>query len=258
MVGRGQKNQSWSIVIFGYNEEASFPGVIDEVRSILPELTRGAVEIILVDDASTDGPFGRLSNIAKHDPRIRIVRHEINRGIGGALISGYETATQENICAIPADGQIDPRELLQVSVVEENEFVVITMTIAYRSPYRKLLNQLNRIFNRVMLKLKIRDVNWVKIYKRAALQRLELRCHSSIVESEICCKLSRLMQHPREVPSRYRSRVAGVPKGGSVWTLGRAFLDLMPLCLEMLTWHEPSEERQTEPVLSARKAVRRK
>src|SRR5439155_15588224 len=70
--------------------------------------------IYVVDDASRDASAARARDAAAADPRIIVVEHERNRGVGAAIITGYKRAVEERIdvtCVMAADNQMDPVDL---------------------------------------------------------------------------------------------------------------------------------------------------
>ena len=91
------------IVIPAYNEETTLPKVIKSLKD------DGYHKILVVDDGSTDNTYKIAKELAKV-----AVRHEINRGLGGALGTGIEGAVRlgaEYIVTFDADGQHDPEDL---------------------------------------------------------------------------------------------------------------------------------------------------
>src|SRR5712664_650639 len=87
-----------SIVIPAYNEESGIPLVVAELQRILGDYP-AAVEIIVVDDGSTDAT-ARAAALAG----ARVMRHRSNRGYGDALKTGIAAATKGHITIIEADG----------------------------------------------------------------------------------------------------------------------------------------------------------
>jgi glycosyltransferase involved in cell wall biosynthesis len=97
-----------SVVILAYDEEANVASVVDETVSFLGEAVADW-EVIVVDDGSSDGTAGVCERLAADEARIRVLRHPVNRGMGGGLQTAYAAATKVWVTFLPADGQIDPR-----------------------------------------------------------------------------------------------------------------------------------------------------
>ena len=68
--------------------------------------------VYVVDDASRDSTVERAEGVA--DPRVEVIRHDANKGVGAAIVTGYRRALEKEIdvtCVIAADNQMDPSEL---------------------------------------------------------------------------------------------------------------------------------------------------
>lgn len=218
-----EEKQSWSIVIFCFNEVETVAKVTQKVLDILQKIADN-YEILLVDDGSTDGSREEIIRVEKMFKQVRYIFHPENQGIGHALRTGYFNVKHENVCAVPADGQFDITELLPFAQVTQGSFVSFfrkentTYTLA-----RNALSYANKVVNKWLLGFDLKDVNWVKIYKTEQIKQLNLEIESSLVESEICAKLLIAGQKLIEVPSKYVPREAGVSKGAS-WKIVRQAL----------------------------------
>jgi glycosyltransferase involved in cell wall biosynthesis len=94
-----------AVVVPAFDEE---PLVGETIRGV-PELVD---RIIVVDDASRDGTAAAAESVG--DPRVQVVRHERNAGVGAAIATGYRRSLEEGIdvtCVMAADNQMDPSEL---------------------------------------------------------------------------------------------------------------------------------------------------
>jgi len=219
---------TFSIIIFSYNEANTLPKVIVDALSFLHHHAATS-ELVIVDDGSSDNTKEVcLAFKAKH-PEVKLISHPKNLGIGQALKTGYSAAQYEYVCAIPGDGQFDVNELAIIRPFSYSTYYSFYRTITGYSLYRKTLSWLNRLFNQHFLGIYLRDVNWIKVYRKDQLDALNLSLTSSLIESEICAKLYKKGTTPIEIPSKYLQRTHGEPKGGSWHTLKKAIQDLIKL-----------------------------
>jgi len=216
-----------------YNEAGNLRKTIGRIQSALRLLSPdGQNEILIVNDGSTDGSAQEIAALQAEagNENLRCIEHPQNRGIGQTLRSGYQNARYENVAALPGDGQFDPDELLPYANVPERHFVsfyrVENTTYGFS---RNALSWFNKAINRLFLSIRLRDVNWVKIYKREALQEMELRIQSSLIESEICSKLLISKYRVIEVESKYLPREHGSSKGASLRIVLMALRDIFAL-----------------------------
>ena len=96
-----------AVVIPAYRVEREIAGVLAD----LPDYLR---HVIVVDDASPDRTADLAAEAATRDPRIVLLRHETNRGVGGAMVSGFRKAIElgaQIVVKLDGDGQMDARHL---------------------------------------------------------------------------------------------------------------------------------------------------
>lgn len=221
--------QSWTVGIICYNELGTIRQVFDEVERLLLDFGCD-YQIILVDDASTDGSRQIIEEVGAKSEQVDTILHESNQGIGASIRDVYFNAEKDNVVFVPGDGQFEVVELQPFKVFDQGKYICF-----YRvenqsySVFRNTLSYLNKLFNATFLGLRLKDVNWVKVYKREILQNLDLKMTSSVVESEICAKLNLLGHTPVEVKSTYQPRTYGESKGASIQNLIRVTRELIKL-----------------------------
>ena len=105
-----------SVIMPVYNEEKT---VKKAVESVLKQTYR-EIELIIIDDASTDSTPKIISELAKEDDRIVMLRNSVNRGITYSLNRGLRKASGKYIARIDGDDWYHPRKLeLQMTFLEE-------------------------------------------------------------------------------------------------------------------------------------------
>ena len=80
-----------SLVLPAFNEEAGIRRAVAEADDALGDLTAD-YEILVVDDGSRDATAAVVAELARQRPRVRLLRHAVNRGYGAALRTGFEAA----------------------------------------------------------------------------------------------------------------------------------------------------------------------
>ena len=97
-----------AVVVPAHNEAPLIAQVIDSMPSLVDH-------VIVVDDASTDGTGSKAEQ--RRDPRVRVVWHAANRGVGAAIATGYRLASSAGarvVAVMAGDGQMDPKDLPSV------------------------------------------------------------------------------------------------------------------------------------------------
>ena len=100
-------NYSVSLVIPMYNEAENIGHAIDVAVESLQKYASD-YEIVIVDDASTDESPAIVAKAAEGNPRVRMLRHEKNRKLGGSLKTGFAAATKQLVLYMDADLPFDP------------------------------------------------------------------------------------------------------------------------------------------------------
>lgn len=101
-----------SVVIPCYNEAATLKEIVAEVKSLASDCL--ALEILIVDDCSTDDSLRVAEDLSAGDASVRVLRHAVNQGKGAALKTGFLSATGDFVCVQDADLEYDPRDYLKM------------------------------------------------------------------------------------------------------------------------------------------------
>lgn len=224
---------SWTVVIPAYNEEATVEEVLKRTVAALTEVAP-RFDIVLVDDGSTDGTGERVRRFTGANGRVKLITHPRNRGIGEAVLTGYGAAQGELIVFMPADLQFDPNDLrLFAPYVDEADVVVCYRPTRHDSLFRKALSRVDHVLVRLLFGLKVRDLNWVKVYKRWVIKDAHIRSRSPFIEKELLLRAKKLGAKITEVPAPHYPRAAGKSKGASLGHILGSSWDLVRLWWEL-------------------------
>ena len=113
MTGPAKTFGSISVFFPAYNDEPTICQLVQHALEILPEFTDD-YEVLVINDGSSDGTAKVLDELSRIDPHVRPIHHEVNRGYGGALQSGFGSVTKEFVFYTDGDGQYDVREIARL------------------------------------------------------------------------------------------------------------------------------------------------
>lgn len=207
-----------AVVIPAHNEERHVGAVIEDVPSFVDL-------VVVVDDGSTD----RTAEVARstRDPRLVVLTHRSNHGVGAAIVSGYRLALERGadvVALMGGDGQMDPADLpalLDPVVTGAADFAKGNRFSSRRSWHEM---PRNRVFGNVVLSLLTKAAtgywnvfdaqNGYTAISRAALDRLSLaRLETGYdFENRILMELSLIGARVRDVPipARYGEETSGI------------------------------------------------
>ena len=150
-------------------------------------------EIVVVNDHSPDHAAEVLSELRERYPRLRVIEHAENRGYGGALRSGFASATKELVFYTDGDAQYDPRELTRLLAALAPAVDVVNGYKLFRGdgPVRTIVGRVYHLVVSAAFRLPIRDVDCdFRLIRRAALEGVALESTSGTICVELIKKLA--------------------------------------------------------------------
>lgn len=216
---------SISVVLPAHNEEGNIAATVAGCVSYL-ERNSSDYEVIVVNDGSRDRTREIVEQISSSNPRVVLVNHEINRGYGSALRSGFDKASMEYIFFMDSDGQFDINDLDRLLPHVSAEKVVI----GYRedradSVVRSLNAWLYGMYIYIVFGLRVKDMDCAfKIFPAAAYGSVRpIKAEGALFSAEFLIKLKRKGYSFIQIPVRHFPRVFGSQTGANLGVIMKMF-----------------------------------
>ncbi len=198
-----------SVVVPAYNESETVETALRRVRSIPLRL-----EIIVVNDASTDGTREILEKLAADGLVDRLVHHEKNRGKGAAIRSGVEAATGDALVVQDADLEYDPADLpALIKPISEGKADAVYGSRFQGGAHRVLYfwhyagNRFLTLLSNMFTNLNLTDLETCyKLVRMDLLRHLPLTSNRFGFEVEITARLAQAHARIWEMPISYNGR----------------------------------------------------
>jgi glycosyltransferase involved in cell wall biosynthesis len=203
----------FSIVIPCYNEERTLQRCLQRVLAIKNEGL--LLEIIVVDDCSTDRSLLLANEMASRNSEIIVLSHDRNRGKGAALQTGFAQASGQIVAVQDADLEYDPADLkrMMVPILNDEADVVFGSRFATGGAHRVLYfwhsigNKLLTLLSNMFSDLNLTDMECCyKVFRREIIQKINI-CESRFgVEPELVAKVAQMRVRIYEMGISYAGR----------------------------------------------------
>jgi glycosyltransferase involved in cell wall biosynthesis len=201
-----------SVVIPVYNEAGTLEEIVRQVCAVDVGMEK---ELVLIDDCSSDGTRAVMQKLQAQHPAWKCVYHEVNRGKGAALRSGFAAATGDVVLIQDADLEYDPRDYksLLAPILDGHADVVYGSRFLGGGPHRVVFfwhyigNRFLTLLSNMMSDLNLTDMEvCYKVFRRDVLKGVRLCEERFGFEVEITAKVARGKWRIYEVPVSYYGR----------------------------------------------------
>ena len=201
-----------------WNEQENVAACMREALDFLRAATSDH-ELILVDDGSDDDTAAAARAVQAEDPEhVLVISYRPNRGIGGALKTGYAAATKDWVTWLPSDGQVPPEGLQNLfDVVESDpEIRVVTCTFPHRfdeadSLLRKVLSRGLRMFMWSATGVS-REMDGISLFPREFLAAVPMKSETFFLNLELPIRAIRAGLKSGATTMHIRPRMSGQSK----------------------------------------------
>lgn len=219
---------SLTIVIPCYNTGSTLRDVVTKAYEVAAKVSR-TVEIITLDDASTDSTPAILMSLKKKIPGLKILSHSVNKGYGETIKTLYQKATGDWIFSLPSDDQFDASELMKLLPYTTSADMILGRRVKRNDIAKRRLQSL--IYNgllRIFFGLNLHDANTIRLMKKNVITAVPLVSKSAFVDAELAIRMQQHGFTIQEVPITHKIRA---DKGGSG---GKFFKTILPTMIDMV------------------------
>ncbi|MFA5146777.1 MAG: glycosyltransferase family 2 protein [Candidatus Omnitrophota bacterium] len=221
--------RSVSFVFPMFNEADNIRTTIKRASDLAGKM-RVDYEIIVVDDASTDGSADMVSAIAGADRHIRLIRLKKNTKFGGALREGLKNASKDAVLYTDSDLPAREEDMKKaVELLDEADIVTAYSLVLKDASLKRII--MSKVYNflvRVLFHLDIRDINsGLKVYKREAISGLDLRSKSPFIDVEIFAEAIKKNYRIRQFGLIFELRTGGRSTISRPAIVARTFWDML-------------------------------
>jgi len=220
-----------SVFFPAYNDCGTIASLVITAVQSASKLTPN-YEVIVVDDGSSDTTAQILSELARVYPQLKIVTHPVNRGYGGALRTGFASASKDVIFYTDGDAQYDPSEMEVLwPMMTSGVDLVNGYKISRSDPLHRIV--IGRIYHhtvKILFGLRVRDVDCdFRLLRRSIFDRVHLEKNSGVICLEMMKKIQDAGFRIVEVPVHHYHRAHGTSQFFNFRRVIRTGIDVMKL-----------------------------
>ena len=203
------------------------------------------VEIIIVDDCSTDGSNKIAQRLASENSQVACYRHDRNKGKGAALRTGFSRATGDFVAVQDADLDYDPQDLKKLIVPLINGTADVVFGSRFRSGdihrvlyfWHSVGNSFLTLLSNMLTDLNLTDMETCyKVFKREIIQGIELKENRFGFEPEVVAKVAQMRLRIYEIGISYHGRTYAEGKKISARDGWRAVYCVLKYNLHRVPW----------------------
>ena len=233
----GEKFPSLSVFFPAYNDAPSLPALLAATFAALEEHVAD-YEVIVVNDGSHDDTGEVLERLRqRYSPFLRVVTHQLNRGYGGALRSGFTAAQKEFVFYTDGDGQYDPGELpLLLKLAGPATGLVNGYKLdRHDAAHRVWIGNVYNFCARFLFRIRIRDIDCdYRLIRRALLDQIQLTSTSGTICVELVRKLEMSGCDVAEVGVHHYPRLHGSSQFFRLRSLANTLFELLRLWVRVV------------------------
>jgi glycosyltransferase involved in cell wall biosynthesis len=223
--------KSLSVFLPAYNEEDSIATTVENVVKVLKEL-KIEWEVLVINDGSKDQTAEVVKKLGKKYPNVKLVNHEVNKGYGRALKTGFSSARYPWVAFVDSDGQFDFEEIKKLIAKTDEADVILGYRLNRADPFqRRIFTWGWKMLAMALLGLNVRDYSCgFKLIKKKVIEDISpIESEEKVTQIEMLIKAKKKGYKFAEVGVHHYPRTAGVPTGANMSVVLKSFADILRL-----------------------------
>ncbi|MBN2453124.1 MAG: glycosyltransferase family 2 protein [Candidatus Omnitrophica bacterium] len=220
--------KSVSFVFPMFNEAENIAETIRRAGVLAGEISAD-YEIMIADDASTDGSADIVERITLKDRHVKLIRLGVNTKFGGALNAGLMASTKDVVVYTDSDFPAREEDICNAIRLLDGADIVTAYSLGIKdaNPKRVVMSKVYNFLVQFLFGLHLKDINsGLKIYKREVLEGLRLRSMSPFIDVEIFAEAVRRGFSIKQYGLVFEQRSRGSSTISRPSVIFRTFLDM--------------------------------
>ena len=244
----GSKPPGLSVFFPAYNDSGTIASMVIRAVQAAAVLTPD-YEVIVVNDGSGDATAEIADELARTYPHVRVVHHPKNRGYGGALQTGFRSATKDLIFYTDGDAQYDPSEMAALwRRMTPDADMVNGYKIRRSDPWHRIV--IGRLYHHTvkqLFRLRVRDVDCdFRLMRRSIFDRIQLQKTSGVICLEMMKKIEDAGFRIVEVPVHHYHRAFGKSQFFNFRRIFKTGVDVLKLWFVLVILHQHRQRRASD------------
>lgn len=237
--------RTFTVVVPALNEEDNLRPTVESILKEIGPLA-SELEVLVFDDASTDGTGAVADELAAQNPRVHAIHNPARLNIGGSYKAGLARARGEYYLLVPGDNETRVDEIARaLAFVERADLMLFHVTnTRVRGTSRRLLSRLYVIAVNVLFGTRFRYTNGTNVFRTDVLRRVPIRTNGFSYQTEAVVKAVRSGVDYVEVGVEIKARDTGASKAVTWKNLRRVASALARLWWDVRVTHRAVYRRR--------------
>lgn len=220
-----------TFIVPAFNEEQNIALTVDTIRAAAAEANLASLEIVIVNDGSTDGTGAAIAALVAAHPDIRSIENVGNMGLGASIRAGIAAASAPSFMVVPGDNDVSKGTILMMLKFRDEADIILMSPLnkEQRNLFRNILSTLYQMAYMIFFGVYVVYINAPGIWPTAKARAASLQARRFSIISELNVKLLRMGCSFAEIPGYLQ----GGPKSRGTVTW-RALVEVMGSFLRLL------------------------